>query len=182
MSEATERVIATDSFSDAVKEGVKGAGIGVLKGGTNLLVGEGLNTMGAVISKKGRDLLHAIPLRNPGLPVPDAPVFHESLPISQLNKMMTNFQQGSPLLKNVDQGFNSLSLSRAQDLIKGKGFPAREQFSSDAVFQKAVDNFRQMRTALRDNAKWTATGIGRSYLIDQSVGKYVNDGIFGKGS
>ncbi len=182
MSEATERVIATDSFSDAVKEGVKGAGIGILKGGTNLLVGEGLNAMSAVISKKGRDLLQAIPLRKPGLPVPDAPVFHESLPVAQLNKMLSNFQQGSPLMKNVDQGFNNLSVTRAHDFIKGKGFPAREQFSSDEVFQKAVDNFRQMRTALRDNAKWAAAGIGRSYLIDQSVGKYVNDGIFGKGS
>ncbi len=95
--------------------------------------------------------------------------------------MMTNFQQGSPLMKNVDQSFTGLSLSRAQDLIKGKGFPAREQFTSDAFFQQAVDNFRQMRAALRDNAKWTTAGIGRNYMIDQSVGKYVNDGIFGKG-
>lgn len=182
MSEATEGVINADSFSGAVKEGLKGVGIGVLKGSTNLLVGEGLNAMGAVISKKARDMLHAIPLRKPGLPVPDAPVFHESLPISQLNKMLTNFQKGSPLMKNVDQGFTSLSLSRAHDFIKGKGFPAREQFHSDAVFQKAFDNFRQMQAALQDNAKWAAAGTGRSYLIDQRVGKYVNDGIFGKGS
>ncbi|MBI3038391.1 hypothetical protein HYY75_04965 [bacterium] len=169
---ATEGIVGSSSLQEAVTEGLKGAGIGALKGGVNFLVGEGMNAAGAVVSKGVRSVLHSIPLRTSGTIVPPSPIFNESLPVTDLKKVWGNLKSGNPLMRGVDQGMSKVSISRVFDVLTGSETPSRGAFRTETAFRKAMENFNLLKSSARNNPV-------RGQLIDSKIGNFVNDEIFG---